>query len=161
MTAHTLLTIPEVADMWGESPGAVQKAAERAGLLVRIGRKPKIYVKDLEVLKIPAMVEGGLRREREGSADRLREVIESLIHPVVLEWEGRVRIPAEIRRSIFERDGSICAYCHDTEGPFHLDHIHPVSKGGSSAPENLTVACAPCNHSKGCKTLDKWNGRPR
>lgn len=46
----TLLTIPEVAAQWGESPRAVQDAADRAGLLVRIGRTPKIYEADLERL---------------------------------------------------------------------------------------------------------------
>ena len=50
MTRHTLLTIPAVAELWGESPAAVQRAAEEAGLLVRIGRKPKIYEADLERL---------------------------------------------------------------------------------------------------------------
>lgn len=50
MTRHTLLTIPAVAEMWGESAAAVQRAAEEAGLLVRIGRKPKIYEADLERL---------------------------------------------------------------------------------------------------------------
>lgn len=29
-----------------------------------------------------------------------------------------------------------------------FDHIHPESKGGSSGPENLTLACRPCNRAK-------------
>ena len=64
-----------------------------------------------------------------------------------------------IRRQVFERDGRVCAYCQTADGPFHIDHIHPKSRGGSDDLENLTVACAPCNLSKRDKTLDEWDGR--
>jgi hypothetical protein len=47
---HALLAIPDVAKMWNVSPSAVKDAAERAGLLVRIGRAVKIYEDDLERL---------------------------------------------------------------------------------------------------------------
>mgnify|MGYP001407649701 CR=1 FL=1 len=48
-----------------------------------------------------------------------------------------------------------CPYCA-TKLSFdqsHLDHIHPVSKGGLSEDDNLVLICAPCNTSKGAKTL--------
>lgn len=64
-----------------------------------------------------------------------------------------------VRRAVFARDGEVCAYCGTTEGPFHIDHIHPKSRGGSDDLENLTVACAPCNLSKRDKTLEEWGGR--
>lgn len=35
----------------------------------------------------------------------------------------------------------------------HVDHIDPVARGGSSAWDNLTAACAICNCSKGPKSL--------
>lgn len=68
---------------------------------------------------------------------------------------GRHPSPA-LRAEVFARDGEICAYCRSTEGPFHLDHIHPWSRGGKTSADNLTVACAPCNTSKGSKTVDEW-----
>ena len=48
-----------------------------------------------------------------------------------------------------------CPYC-ETKLSFdqsHVDHIHPVSKGGLSEDDNLVLVCAPCNKSKGKKTL--------
>lgn len=65
----------------------------------------------------------------------------------------RTAIPAVIRLAVMERDGWRCRYCHDQEGPFHLDHVTPWAKGGASTPENLVTACVPCNLAKG---VSQW-----
>jgi Restriction endonuclease len=51
-----------------------------------------------------------------------------------------------------------CYYCHARVPSMevHLDHIVALSKGGAHAVENLCVACAPCNLSKGAKPLLEW-----
>jgi 5-methylcytosine-specific restriction endonuclease McrA len=42
--------------------------------------------------------------------------------------------------------GDVCAYCG---GPFeHLDHVIPLSRGGTGWPANLRPACKACNLSK-------------
>ena len=69
---------------------------------------------------------------------------------------SRPHIPINIQAAVKSRDGECCVYCGDTEGPFHLDHIYPWSKGGEHSVDNLCVACAPCNCSKGDKTLQEW-----
>lgn len=71
---------------------------------------------------------------------------------------GRTPLPKWLRAFILERDGYTCTYCGDTDGPFHVDHVLPVSKGGSDDPENLVCACATCNLSKSDKTLSEWSG---
>lgn len=73
--------------------------------------------------------------------------------------DARPNIPPTVRAEVFERDGRVCAYCGDTEGPFHIDHIVPLSRGGEHSADNLTVACAPCNLSKSNLLLDEWEGR--
>lgn len=51
---------------------------------------------------------------------------------------------------IVERDGAeACAYCHTTEGPFDVDHVFPLNLGGWHTPDNLVLACANHNRSKG------------
>lgn len=54
------------------------------------------------------------------------------------------------------REGEFCAYCGTGEGPFEFDHIYPRSLGGSSEPNNLALACRPCNQSKSGRTLREW-----
>lgn len=64
----------------------------------------------------------------------------------------RTPIPSETRRYVFARDGELCKYCGDFDGPFHIDHVVPWSRGGTHDPDNLRVACAKCNLSKSDRT---------
>jgi 5-methylcytosine-specific restriction endonuclease McrA len=67
---------------------------------------------------------------------------------------------------VLERDGLLrCGYCNkghliiDTEDKSVLatiDHIHPLSKGGSEfGYDNLLVACYTCNHKKNDSILSE------
>ncbi|MFI8830571.1 HNH endonuclease [Streptomyces afghaniensis] len=58
------------------------------------------------------------------------------------------------RSEIFAAYGGACAYC---DAPAeHLDHVVALSRGGADAAHNLLPACAPCNLSKGAKSLADW-----
>lgn len=55
---------------------------------------------------------------------------------------------ADIQRIFLAQKGR-CAYCRIKLGAErHVDHIKPLSKGGSNWPSNLQITCAPCNLSK-------------
>lgn len=98
-------------------------------------------------------------RERLLKLERLALVAGGIDAPIVhrwANWTGRETIPAHVRRAVFERDGDRCAYCGATDGPFHLDHVFPAIRGGHSGADNLVVACAPCNLSKGAQTPEEW-----
>ncbi|MFF8942860.1 HNH endonuclease [Streptomyces sp. NPDC014864] len=58
------------------------------------------------------------------------------------------------RTAILDRWGHACAYCGARAT--HLDHVHPLSKGGADVESNIVPACAGCNLSKGAKTLAEW-----
>jgi len=60
---------------------------------------------------------------------------------------------------IRRRDGYVCAYCDNTDGPWCVDHIVPLSRGGSNGHHNLTMCCIPCNSSKSDRLLSEWKGR--
>lgn len=59
------------------------------------------------------------------------------------------------RTAILKRWGYACAYCGALAK--HLDHVHPLSKGGSDTESNIVPACQRCNLSKGAKTLAEWS----
>jgi hypothetical protein len=63
-----------------------------------------------------------------------------------------------LRMAILRRDNFTCGYCGSTAGPFDVDHVVPVSRGGSNDEGNLLTACAQCNRSKGAKTIEEWLG---
>lgn len=70
--------------------------------------------------------------------------------------EKRAQIPSATRRKVLAR--GVCVYCGDTQGPFHVDHVKPLARGGSNAESNLACSCASCNMAKGAKTLQEWRG---
>jgi hypothetical protein len=62
----------------------------------------------------------------------------------------RQQIKPRLRFSILNRDNFTCRYCGH-EAPdvvLHVDHIVPVSQGGTNDCENLITACAECNLGK-------------
>jgi hypothetical protein len=69
----------------------------------------------------------------------------------LLRYHARKR-----RHQIILRDGYACRYCGTTTRRLELDHIHPLSRGGSNDDDNLALACSPCNLAKGTKTVDEW-----
>lgn len=60
-------------------------------------------------------------------------------------------VPNFLRLSIFERDKFKCVYCglSAKDGAvLNVDHILPVSKGGSNDSSNLQTLCRACNSGK-------------
>lgn len=68
---------------------------------------------------------------------------------------ARKAMSKKLRFSIFERDNFTCQYCGKTppDVMLNVDHIVPVSKGGTDDPENLRTSCFECNSGKGAKRI--------
>ncbi len=50
------------------------------------------------------------------------------------------------KESVFVRDKGVCGICaKDIQGKWHLDHILPLSKGGTHTYQNVQIAHPFCN----------------
>lgn len=69
----------------------------------------------------------------------------------------RVAIPKRLRMEVFKRDKFTCQYCGATPPAvvLQIDHVTPVSKGGTNDEVNLVTACEACNLGKGSVPLSK------
>ncbi len=65
----------------------------------------------------------------------------------------RSKISKSLQEQVRQRAQHLCEFCHANERwqyvKFTIDHLIPVSLGGSSGLDNLALACFNCNR---CKT---------
>lgn len=68
----------------------------------------------------------------------------------------RRNLTQSVRFEILKRDHFTCRYC-GARAPgveLHVDHVHPVSRGGKNELENLVTACRDCNAGKGARLIE-------
>jgi len=52
-------------------------------------------------------------------------------------------------KALFVKQLGVCIYCRTPLGDgYHVDHIQPLSRGGSNWPDNLQLTCAKCTNDK-------------
>lgn len=56
------------------------------------------------------------------------------------------------RQNLFKRDGFTCQYCFKRTKELTIDHVIPISRGGSDTWNNVVTSCRACNHRKGART---------
>lgn len=73
-----------------------------------------------------------------------------LVKYVAMKWRT-AKSPSWSRKRLLARDKELCAYCgkHATT----VDHVIPVSLGGTSSWLNTVASCSPCNNKKGNRTV--------
>jgi hypothetical protein len=113
---------------------------ERARALLSHGERPAtVDAIQLEALRVFV---AQLEKKRGGA----REVRKEAPQPASATPRSR-RIPARIRRAVFERDTHRCTYVDDSGrrcGETHrleLDHLMPFANGGEHTEANLRVRC--------------------
>mgnify|MGYP005817144389 CR=1 FL=1 len=56
-------------------------------------------------------------------------------------------------RDLLDKCGNKCLCCGRSDVKLTVDHIIPISKGGSNTIDNLQPLCLSCNDKKGAKTI--------
>jgi 5-methylcytosine-specific restriction endonuclease McrA len=66
------------------------------------------------------------------------------------------RFTAEDLTTLFVKQDSRCICGKHLPGDWTIDHIVPISRGGTHWPNNIQLLCMPCNVAKGQKTMAEW-----
>lgn len=61
------------------------------------------------------------------------------------EWEAKL--------ALYDRR---CAYCGKQPPRLHMEHMIPLSRGGSHSIDNVVPSCPSCNLRKGTKTPSEF-----
>ena len=101
---------------------------------------------------------------RAANADRVRKVTRAWYHANKDRLRPSRKAAKAMRRAAGAIDAAVvsflmnaqrgkCAVCKASiaEGPYHLDHIKPLARGGTNQRTNLQLLCPPCNLSKSAK----------
>lgn len=88
--------------------------------------------------------------ELQRSSEILSRAIGPAGRPTPKDW-------AELRERVIEEHGAACLYCEAADIPLAIDHVIPVSRGGSNHHSNLVPSCKRCNSAKGNKTWEEWS----
>lgn len=99
-----------------------------------------------------------LKASRERDAERMRSErtryeSESAARGEFAAQQRRL-VTASVRYEVLRRDNFRCVICGASAkngAVLHVDHILPVSKGGTSEMANLRTLCDRCNLGKGSK----------
>ena len=100
-----------------------------------------------------------MRRFGERIADAIAD-ISPAEHPNYLQENGRLKRstswPRWLQDALFYRENGRCALCSTDltrvflpNAKIQIDHIIPISRGGTTDPTNLQMLCARCNQDKG------------
>lgn len=87
-----------------------------------------------------------------------RKLIAFLQRQYVSRKNGAVGTATEEQiKSRLDYHGNRCIYC-GRDGPMEIEHMIPLSRGGTNWPANLAPACRSCNSSKRSKTFFEFKG---
>ena len=103
------------------------------------------YLKEQQIEKYKEEIKAAELKKALRQVARQRLIEEGVLFD---EEHKRPYIPKEVVGFVYMRDGGRCRECGCTKD-LHIDHIIPLSKGGSSEPENLQILCEKCNLNHG------------
>ena len=80
-------------------------------------------------------------------------IIIAAVLSVISKTKRRQKISGKVRHAVYLRDNYRCRICGkgDEDYDLQIDHIKPVSKGGTNDMSNLQTLCEDCNKEKGNK----------
>lgn len=110
---------------------------------------------------------------REANAERQRQTADvwrknNLDRAAVTSHRRRAReanaegtFSVEEWREILREFDSRCAYCQVPSDSLVMEHMTPLSRGGSNSAKNIVPSCAECNSRKGTRDIFGFLSKPQ
>lgn len=131
---------------------ALNRDAVRAANNARYAANPEPY---------KAAARAYYQSNKEACKARMREYVANnrgRINAIIQNYYARKReaggvLSADIRERLWVEQEGLCNHCGVdlSSVVVHLDHIYPVSKGGTNTDDNVQLLCQSCNARKGDK----------
>jgi len=103
----------------------------------------------LVVLEKAEMVENGRGEYIHSPSSKFpKPSVVRLLHYV----HPRLKAVRFTRSNIIKRDGGLCQYCGENKKELTIDHVIPLSIGGSDSWSNCVACCKECNNKKSNRT---------
>lgn len=104
-------------------------------------------------------------REVQLATDPDRVAWTRLCHSVRLRGGNPAGLTLAEYVAVYVAFGGRCAYCSKSEAEngrrLDLDHVLPLSRGGTNVAGNVAPSCRSCNSSKRNRTPEEWLGVER
>lgn len=72
----------------------------------------------------------------------------------------KTRIGIKVVRRLLAISGGCCSYCSESvKETYQIDHIMPVSLGGTNEISNLCVSCRKCNSIAGARAFNSFTDK--
>lgn len=120
--------------------------------------KPKIHLNVTTEVIMKGTLRDTERKTEVYHEKEVREILDKLeLNPKSKEYEPvketlfkieRSKITDYMKDQVFENNVKKCAICGEREGPFTVDYIVPLEKGGKTEMKNLQVVCMDCYNKK-------------
>ncbi len=137
--------------------------AAKSGIVAAANRERYSADPEYRALKLKQCAESYRRRKekvgayaKQWAANNPDKVRASAHRSLAKKHKTAGTCTADEWRAIKEYFGYCCAYCLRPEtGTLRLsiDHLIPLTRGGTSDPDNLAPACRPCNSAKNDRTV--------
>jgi 5-methylcytosine-specific restriction endonuclease McrA len=108
----------------------------------------KIYLKDYRTTHTEKCKEA-IKKWREANREYMREYMRAYMRCYKTRELGTFKLE-DIKRLTREQR-NLCFYCGNPVGnerEAHIEHVIPLSNGGSNELSNIVIACGTCNRSK-------------
>lgn len=103
----------------------------------------------------PEIVKANKTRYRQTERGKERSIASEHNRRARKRSTGGSYTPQEIEAQ-YKRQKGKCYYCSKKIAKYHVEHVVPISRGGTNDISNIVLSCPSCNQKKGNRLPHEW-----